>query len=86
MPPQTQIPPPMPGLCAKHSGIESKLDEHERRLNEQDALIQKIFNKIDTLVEQTKKPGWFTTTIVSMLTFLLGGSLTVIAVLMRHIK
>lgn len=60
------MPPKDCDHCPAHSGIETQLAEHTRRLNDVDALMQKIFDKLDIIAGRLSgRPGWLATMIIS---------------------
>lgn len=65
--------------CSSHSGVVAKLEEHERRLDEMNDTIGKIFGKLDLISDRLMgRPGWVATTIITVLTTAGGIMLTII--------
>jgi hypothetical protein len=76
--------------CPHHSGIHIAISEHERRINDHDQIVKRIYDKIESVeqnlgakIEQItnhllQRPGWFTTTIISLLTTALGITITLL--------
>jgi len=70
--------------CDEHSGIEQKLVEHERRLNEQASTLNSIFEKLDDISEKLMgRPGWLVTTMLTIMSSMLAASITIILFLVK---
>jgi tetrahydromethanopterin S-methyltransferase subunit G len=86
----------IPDQCLHHAGLIKSYEEHERRLNAQDVIVQQIFEKIAQLSEKMvekveeittrllQRPGWAVTTIITLLTTLLGVAITIIVFLAKN--
>ncbi len=59
--------------CPEHTGHQTKLDEHDRRLQ---VLETAIFEIRDRLLA---RPGWTTTVVITTLSMLLAASITLMA-------
>jgi len=72
------------GVCGHHSGICQTLEDHGRRLDGHDQILDRIFEKLDLITSRLMlRPGWGVTIIISTLTALLGFALTVIGFVVK---
>lgn len=70
--------------CNEHSGVEQKLEDHERRLNKQDTTLNSIFEKLDDISNKLlRRPGWVVCTMLTILSSLLTMAVTVILFLAK---
>lgn len=65
--------------CNEHSGVETKLEDHERRLGEQAETLKSIFDKLDVISNKLlRRPGWVVCAMLTLLSSLLSGAITII--------
>lgn len=70
--------------CPRHAGHEQQLEDHERRLDNNDTLIQKIYDKLDLITGKLlARPGWAVCMIFSLLMAALASCITIIVTLMK---